>query len=272
MKPHFTPRLAAAIALLVTGSIATWAAPTNAPAVPAPLAPVKPVHLWAPVQDKNFYLLSLLEKTPSVLPALESDETLHKLTATYSAKLVKGFNEGEPSAEAIPTMLWTQPDIDAVAQALRTQYGKSKALQELVDGPLRQSAMYERYRADSGAELLVKAWRDAAAGINHVIQVYGLGGAPHYPKIDSAFYDVKSPPYLETTNIMFGVLSEDKAAQQLFFQPSLRTALALMAANRRDEAGRFEPLESGENAAALKQVSKIDWNKYPYALILAPGH
>ncbi|RYZ88078.1 MAG: YdcF family protein, partial [Proteobacteria bacterium] len=41
---------------------------------------------------------------------------------------------------------------------------------------------------------------------------------------------------------------------------------------RRDEAGRFEPLESGENAAALKQVSKIDWNKYPYALILAPGH
>lgn len=242
------------------------------PAAPASAAPSSSVQRWNAVREKNFYLLSLIEKTPAVATAIASDEVLKKLGADYTARLTAGFNDGTPVGGAVGTMLWTATDIDTGAEALRRLYLTNKAVKNMVDGPLRQSGMYQRYHADAGDELLVKAWKNTVGGLNHVVQVYGLGGQPHYPKIDSAFYDVKSGPYSEIINIMFGMLAEDESAHQLFFQPSLRAALALMDANRRDEAGRFEPMEKGENAAAVGRVSKIDWARYSYSVILAPGH
>jgi len=53
---------------------------------------------------------------------------------------------------------------------------------------------------------------------------------------------------------ILAVMEEDGAALELFFQPSLSFALHLLDANHRDEAGRLEPLERGENAAALGRI------------------
>lgn len=53
--------------------------------------------------------------------------------------------------------------------------------------------------------------------------------------------------------------------------PALRFALMVLEVNERDEAGRLEPLESGENAAAIRAIPSIDWNRYPYAVIVVPG-
>lgn len=55
------------------------------------------------------------------------------------------------------------------------------------------------------------------------------------------------------------------------FQPALRFALGLMDLNGRDEAGRFEPMERGENARAFHRISSIDWSRYPYTVIVVPG-
>jgi hypothetical protein len=55
------------------------------------------------------------------------------------------------------------------------------------------------------------------------------------------------------------------------FAPPLRLAMRLLLANSRDEAGRFWPLDSGENAAALRRVASIDWPSFPYSVILVPG-
>jgi len=41
--------------------------------------------------------------------------------------------------------------------------------------------------------------------------------------------------------------------------------------NRRDEAGRYEPLEAGENKAAVANLSNIKWSDYPYSFILVLG-
>jgi len=57
----------------------------------------------------------------------------------------------------------------------------------------------------------------------------------------------------------------------LFFEPTLNFALKLLAANRRDEAGRYEPLEAGENKASLQGLQNIKWNDYPYSFILVLG-
>src|SRR5205814_9149938 len=57
----------------------------------------------------------------------------------------------------------------------------------------------------------------------------------------------------------------------LFFQPSLRFALLLLEINHRDEAGRHEPMERKENAAALRRIHTIVWKKFPYSAIVVPG-
>jgi len=57
----------------------------------------------------------------------------------------------------------------------------------------------------------------------------------------------------------------------LFFSGALQFSLTLLEANQRDEAARFEPLESGENAAALVRLKSINWKQFRYAAILVPG-
>ena len=41
--------------------------------------------------------------------------------------------------------------------------------------------------------------------------------------------------------------------------------------NGRDEAARFVPLKEGMNKKPFIKVSKIDWSKYKYSMILVPG-
>jgi hypothetical protein len=57
----------------------------------------------------------------------------------------------------------------------------------------------------------------------------------------------------------------------LFFQPSLEYALYLLEINKRDEAGRHEPMESKDNRAAYQHIRSIQWANYPYTVIVVPG-
>jgi hypothetical protein len=41
--------------------------------------------------------------------------------------------------------------------------------------------------------------------------------------------------------------------------------------NRRDEAGRYEPLELGENKTAIQNLETIKWSDYQYSFILVLG-
>jgi uncharacterized SAM-binding protein YcdF (DUF218 family) len=45
-----------------------------------------------------------------------------------------------------------------------------------------------------------------------------------------------------------------------------------MEINRRDEARRYEPLEQGENKAAIQNLKNIKWSDYPYPFILVLGY
>jgi hypothetical protein len=67
------------------------------------------------------------------------------------------------------------------------------------------------------------------------------------------------------------VLDDDSPNLMLFFQPTLRFSLGLLDANHRDEAARFEPLEEGENRAAIRHIPGVDWARYCYSAIVVPG-
>ena len=229
-----------------------------------------PVDLPAPVGDKNFYLLSLLERSPDARLALESDAELKKLGLIKHENLRKTIEScnGEAACYGY-TLKWTDSEINVGAQRLRELYRTGGAIQRLVDGPLLASGIVERYRARGGEAALLQAWSDSARGINHIIDVYCEGHAPRYPDIDAVSYDVNSAPYKRILRVAAAVL--DDRAPEVFFQIPLRFALYLLEVNNRDEAGRFEPLEKGENSAALRRIATVNWSKFPYSAIIVPG-
>ena len=131
--------------------------------------------------------------------------------------------------------------------------------------------MYVRYQSLGGDQLLDHAWADCIHGINRMIDVYGLGKAPRYPAIDSITYDVKTDAWRHIVQNLAATLEDNRASLALFSSPSMRFALELMWLNHRDEAGRFEPMETGENALAYRRIKSVDWAKYPYSVIVVPG-
>src|SRR2546423_4880445 len=138
------------------------------------------------VQDKNYFVLTLLERTPA---RLESDAELKDLLRTKQDVL----RSCADVACFTSKMRFTDEEIAYAAGALTRLYRSDAALREMTNGALRHSDAYIRYRTKDGDALLATAWRDAALGINHVIDVYGSGVAPRYAEIDSAAYDVKTP-------------------------------------------------------------------------------
>ena len=232
----------------------------------------RPLRLEAPVQDKNFYLLSLIERTPAAAQALQIEPALSAATRKKREVLAKALPACAPEPVcAIEPFRFTQEESAEAATALRRIYQKSEALRQLIDGPLRQSGAYIRLHDRSGADLLVAAWLETVRGINNIIDVYGYGKAPRYPIIDSAAYDVKTEAYQQMMHTVAGSLGEQAEDLKLFFQPSLRFALYLLEINKGDEAGRHEPLEVKDNRDAVRRLAAIHWEQFPYTVIVVPG-
>ncbi len=238
----------------------------------APLPVPVPLTLTNPVQDKNFWLLSSIEHNGAVRDAVKRDPALARITAEKLAALGKAANTCELAPECYAAALeWSEGQSSEAGHALSALYQSSPAVRALADGELRSSGMYVRYGKLSGGELLERAWADCAQGVNHMIDVYGLGKAPRYPAIDSITYDVKTDAYRHVIQTLAAVMGEDRASLELFFSSSLRFALEVMWLNNRDEAGRYEPMETGENAAAFAQVKRVEWSRFPYSAIVVPG-
>jgi hypothetical protein len=240
--------------------------------------PHAPVVLQSPVQDKNFYVLSLIERTPAAVEALARDPELTALGETkWEATEQAAGNCNKPKADCIVDIshmagaeidaaLFTPAEIDTAGKHLQQIYKERPAVRALLAGAMRRSGFFELYRHDTDETLLAHAWVDAAHSIDQILQTYGMGVAPRYPKIDSPSFNVNSPAGSQ--------LIHSVAAQKpmcLFFEPSLHIALGLLEVNHRDEAGRFEPLETGVNAAALRRLAGIKWSDYRYTVIVVPG-
>lgn len=204
------------------------------------------------VQDKNFYVLTLLQRSKEVRRELAMDSALAKI-----AKKTR----------------FSGDDISAAREVLSRRLPVSPGLRALVGEHLRPSGTYQRLSGDVDAEMLADAWVEAAQGINHVIEEFGFGSHMRYEEIDSPSYDVHSRAYqrmvVDARND--AIRSARKLPDALFFEPALNFALRLLVINHRDEAARHEPLAAGENRAAMEIMQHTDWSTYPYASLLVHG-
>jgi hypothetical protein len=231
-----------------------------------------PVAMKSPVLDKNFYLLTLLDRTPDVHAQIKGDLALNKIAEERLAAMDRAAKSCGSDLDCnTQAFRWSDEQTLEAGNALAALYRKSPSVRALADGLLRASGMYVLYQGLSGEELLKRAWDDCVRGMNLAIDVYGVGKAPRYPAIDAMTYDPKTEPYHQVVQGLVLVLEDDRAVLDLFFVPSLRFSSELMLLNHRDEAGRYEPMELGENAAAFRRVKTVDWAKYPYSVIVVPG-
>ncbi|MEP6568277.1 MAG: YdcF family protein [Acidobacteriota bacterium] len=220
-----------------------------------------------PVQDKNFYLLSLFQRNRKVRKLLSrnkplrrlADEKLLALGKTASCNDVGCFDE---------LLRFSGITIDAVAAELEA-LAQDPQFKALAKKDLRPSGVFIKYSRLADAQMVAAAWKDAANGLNRILSVYCLGNDPSYKNIDRVSFDVHKKDYSDLLRARIKEIRFSK--ESLFFEPTLNFALKLLEVNRRDEAGRYEPLAAGENKAALNNLRNIKWSDYQYSFILVLG-
>jgi hypothetical protein len=225
------------------------------------------LSLPKPVQDKNFFLLSLWQGNRKVRRLLSRSKVLKQLAQSKVLALKKAESCANVGCFD-QLMRFDDETIDAVATELQT-LANEPAFKLLAKNDMRPSGVFIKHNQLTDAHMLTAAWKDAAAGLNRILSVYGLGKDPRYPAIDKVSFDVSTEAYRDllkakTAEIRF-------STSPLFFEPTLNFAMKLLEINRRDEAARYEPLEAGENKAAVQNLRNIKWSDYQYAFILVLG-
>lgn len=220
-----------------------------------------------PVQDKNFYLLSLFQRNPDVRRLLTRNRLLSRL-ASQKHRAISSARSCDDVACFDELLRFSDGEVEAVARTLRT-LAAAPAFQRLAKRHLRPSGVFIKHANLPDSQMFVAAWKDAANGMNRILRVYGLGKNPFYKDIDRVSFDVSSDEYRDLVKTRIAEIRLNK--DSLFFEPTLNFALKLLEANRRDEAGRYEPLEEGENKFALQSMKQIKWSDYPYSFILVLG-
>lgn len=232
----------------------------------------KPLPIHSAIQDKNFFLLSVLQNDPEAHDSLTGDKALIQIKAMREQRLRMALRTCKENPTCtINALIWTDEDIRNVSLTLARIYQNNPLFKKSVDDKLQTSGAYVLYKRQSGQDLLVSAWMLCAHGLNEVLSVYGEGAHPRYPKIDSISFDVHSIDFQERTTALIEKISDETSVPGLFFEPSLKAELQLLALNHRDEAGRFEPMEESVNKVALKSIPSTDWNNYAYSVIVIPG-
>jgi DUF218 domain len=265
-------QLIACLAILVTASCAMQVGPSHLDSTGGKAGAYAPRSSGDFVQDKNFYLLTALAVDAGSRATAAADPVLADL--------------GRRSAEALSTahasctsdtgcslvaMMYSEADILMVGDRLSTLAAPGGPLNELVRRDLRFSGRFERHAGLDDAAFAKAAWLETAAGVNRLYRIYGLGEAPRYPAIDAISYKPDSRDFQSLLKAVLETQLDGARPQDPFFANWLRVGLDLLAINQRDEAGRYEPMDQGVNAAAFARARLMKWREWPYAAILVPG-
>ena len=220
-----------------------------------------------PVQDKNFYLLSLFQRNRDVRKLFSKNQVFSRLANEKLLALGRAASCNDVGCFAELTR-FSDATIEAVASEFEA-LAKEPQFKALAKKDLRPSGVFIKYSQLSDAQMLAASWKDAATGLNRILSVYCLGQDPRYKDIDRVSFDVSQEDY---RNLLQAKIKEIESPKGLlFFEPTLNFALKLLEINRRDEAGRYEPLAAGENKASLQNLRNIKWGDYPYSFILVLG-
>ncbi|SDH38976.1 DUF218 domain-containing protein [Pedobacter terrae] len=222
------------------------------------------------VQYKNYYLLTLFQQLPELRKMLAADTALQYILKSKTVQVNEALKNCKAEIPCYAKALkFSTAEIEQISNRLATIYAENNELGKLVTNHLIPSGCYALYSNGSHKNVLIKAWEQDANAINYTIGVYVEGNKPNYPKIDSISFSLRDKEYAEltTANAWLALQVNNK----LFFEPAMQFALQALELNERNDAADYEPMVKGVNLAAVNQIKKTDWKKYPYSVILVPG-
>lgn len=230
-----------------------------------------PLSLSDGVRDKNFYLYHVLASSV-IFDVFRLDPTLQQLTDAYRSRLRDAENScGTRAACYVDAARLTDAEIGSEARALSDLYVKSKTVRGVVE-ELRQSGTMIESQNESDQELLSNTWRASAASVNRILATYADGVVtPLAGEIDAMTQDPHSESFGALLRTVIRVVTADDVRNALFISDPTEIATLVLGINGHDEAGRFEPLERGENLAAITAAKQTKWLNYRYPIILVPG-
>ncbi|MEP7121942.1 MAG: YdcF family protein [Byssovorax sp.] len=205
-------------------------------------------------QDKAFFLATMLGANATLLADLSADMALSATGMDRDQRL-----RGAPAKCVADVaclrgeLAWTDAEAASTAEALRARLVLSGTLAQLAKD-LRASGRFGLHATLDDSALVKAAFVDLTTALAATFdaEAAALGGAK-LATVVKAVADAHPAPFV-------------------FFEPLVAVDLAALTADLRDEASRYEPLDQGENAAALAHIPSIDWAKFPFTAILVPGY
>jgi hypothetical protein len=147
------------------------------------------------VQDKNFYLLTLLQADPA-RAIVAVDPYFTAMTLRASAALDKAYTGCDGSTRCVvESLVMVDQDIAAAGDRLAVLASGSGPLNALVRDKMRPSGRFQKHASLDDGAMMKTAWLETAAGVNRLYRIYGLGEAPRYPAIDAASYESEAQQY-----------------------------------------------------------------------------
>ncbi len=203
------------------------------------------------LEDKAFPFSAELHADAATMTELREDATLAAMERTRAERLGTARDCADLACIAAATA-WSDAELTTAGDAMLMRLGGRLAP---LASRLRASGMFALHAAITGegddAALVRAAFADDARAAAKAI----------------ADYAMEVPKDARDTALSAGLPARPLA----FFEPTLLVALALLAADGRDEATRYEPLADGENAEAKTAIATIDWGAYPFTAIVVPG-
>jgi hypothetical protein len=214
-------------------------------------------------EDRAYYLFTVLAKDATLRADLDGDATLAATAMRREQALRDALATCATVDCIVAAATWSTADASAAADALLAAVGGAGHLSRLA-GHLASSGVANTHVAphdcmahpDGDATLVRGAWLDATSSLAAGLASYAAG---------ASVADVK----LKLGELLAARASP--AAPLAPFEPALFALDAELLAQGRDEAVRYEPLDAGENAAAIAYAKTVDWSKWPFPAIVVPG-
>jgi hypothetical protein len=224
------------------------------------------------VQDRNFYLLTLMQELSNVQVILERDTVLNSFKNRYLSRVLDlADDQNSTMAQIASELKISDSEMNEVTTYLGDLTELSEDLKFMIKMHAKPSGVFLKFQAVSSSRMVELGWIAICEGFNNIIEEYVLGEEPRDIVSDGPAYDVNSEEYRQLVMDIIINMWEDKEDFSLFFEPALCFSLELLNINNRNEAGKFEPLKESENKAAIDYIPTIDWDEYSYASILLLG-
>lgn len=218
---------------------------------------------------RNFPLLDRLQNNAELQELVHKNKVFRREARAQCRKIEEALEQCGSAPCYAAGLQWAAPAVAAIGKELVKLYERKKAVRCLV-ADLRTQNAYALYDSLPDTALLTRAWKDAAAGLNRIFDVYVEGVAPRYAKIDSISFNKNDVAFHRQVRALVQD-SWSNNGKRLFFETPLAAALDVLALNGRDEAARYEPLHEGLNKAPFEKISTTDFSAYRYSAILVPG-